>query len=121
MPFYDFDCRRCGGFRVLRSIDRRNDPCACPGCGETAARVVASAPALSLVPATVRLANDTNERSRDRPMTSGEWMSRARHGRGCGCCSAMSASRDATRRYPGGAKAGGAKGFPARRPWMISH
>ncbi len=114
MPIYEFDCPRCGDFTVLRSIERRNEACVCPDCGAAAGRVILSVPALATLPTQARLAHATNERARDAPMTSAEWASRRRHGPGCGCCN--TSLRDATRRSPGGAKA-----FPAKRPWMISH
>ncbi|MBE0595614.1 MAG: zinc ribbon domain-containing protein [Gemmatimonadales bacterium] len=114
MPIYEFNCEGCGDFTVARVMDRRNDPCACPSCGATADRVVLSTPAFSSMPAQLRGAHATNERARHAPVSSAEWASQRRHGPGCGCCGG--GSRPGTLRSPSGAKA-----FPAKRPWMISH
>jgi hypothetical protein len=46
-------------------------------------------------------------------MRSGDYP-RLKHPSGCGCCSG--ARRGATVTAPNGAKS-----FPSRRPWMISH
>jgi len=65
-----------------------------------------------------RQAHATNERSQHAPQTSrnsGEGYARLRHPSGCGCCSPGS-KRSATVTAPNGAKA-----FPSKRPWMISH
>jgi hypothetical protein len=51
----------------------------------------------------LKAAHATNERSRHAPRRS--------HGPGCGCCAPKKAA----------AAPAAAKGFPAARPWMISH
>ncbi|WP_370195259.1 MULTISPECIES: FmdB family zinc ribbon protein [Aurantimonas] len=113
MPFYDYDCADCGTFTSLRPMAQAGEPCDCPSCGDSARRVILSAPRLSTMDAGRRTAFATNERSANAPRSGGK-----KHGDGCSCCAA-----------PGGrAKAGatltmptGAKTFPAKRPWMISH
>ena len=117
MPTYDYDCERCGGFDALRSIARRNDPAECPACGAASPRVITSAPQLSHLVDTTRRAIETNERAAHEPRSSKDpagGYQRLRHPSGCGCCA--SGPRSATARSPSGAKA-----FPTRRPWMISH
>lgn len=114
MPTYDYACADCGGFDAFRSLAQRNEPAACPDCGAASPRVFASAPRLALLDGGTRRALDTNERARHEPVRSKDYQ-RLRHPAGCGCCS------------PGrGAKAtvtaaNGAKAFPSKRPWMISH
>jgi putative FmdB family regulatory protein len=118
MPTYDYACPSCGSFDAIRSLAARNEPYACPGCGTEAPRVFVSAPRLACSSPEQRRAFDTNERSQHAPRSSrdtGESYGRLRHPAGCGCCSSGS-KRGATVTAPNGAKA-----FPSRRPWMISH
>ncbi|MFZ3081744.1 FmdB family zinc ribbon protein [Rhodoferax ferrireducens] len=118
MPTYDYACPSCGGFDAIRSLAARNEPCACPACGTEAPRVFVSAPWLACTSPEQRRAFDTNERSQHAPRSSrdtGESYSRLRHPAGCGCCSSTN-KRGATVTAPNGAKA-----FPSKRPWMISH
>ncbi|AVT01181.1 FmdB family transcriptional regulator, partial [Paracidovorax avenae] len=67
-----------------------------------------------------RRAHDTNERARHAPRSSRDTEAgsygRLRHPAGCGCCSGGGAKRGTTVTAPNGAKA-----FPSKRPWMISH
>jgi len=121
MPTYDYECADCGGFDAFRSIAQRNDPAACPQCGAGSPRVLASAPRLSCVATGTRLAIEANERSANAPISSRDYAAgqagrygRMKHPAGCGCCSP--GIRSATVRSPSGAKA-----FPTKRPWMISH
>ena len=120
MPTYDYECGGCGGFDAFRSIAQRNEPAACPRCGAGSPRVL-SAPRLSCVATGTRQAIEANERSANAPMTSRDYADsrsggygRLRHPAGCGCCS--TSIRSATVR-----SASGAKAFPTKRPWMISH
>jgi hypothetical protein len=64
------------------------------------------------MPSELRLAHTTNERSASSPRTRSELQNS--HGAGCGCCAG---------KRLGAAKrtSDGAKGFPTKRPWMISH
>ena len=96
MPTYEYLCPGCGDFAALRGMSERNDPCACPECGVLSVRVLLTAPALSNLPAGVKNAHAVNERSAHAPR--------------CGC--ALHGKSKNT---------GAAKGFSARRPWMISH
>ncbi|HYP83679.1 zinc ribbon domain-containing protein [Variovorax sp.] len=115
MPTYDYECRDCGGFDALRPLAERNEPAACPDCGAAAPRVFASAPRLGLLEEGTRRAMDVNERARHEPKSSRDYQ-RLRHPAGCGCCSTSARSRKATVTAPNGAKS-----FPGKRPWMISH
>ncbi len=117
MPTYDYDCPDCGGFDAFRSLAQRNEPVECPACGARSQRVLASAPRLSAMAAGTRRAFETNERAAHEPRSSRDGTGgygRLRHPAGCGCCS--SGIRSATVRAPSGAKT-----FPTKRPWMISH
>lgn len=118
MPTYDYACPSCGGFDALRPSSERNEPCACPDCGTPSPRVFAHAPRLSCVTDQVRQAHDTNERAQHAPRSSRDTegsYSRMRHPAGCGCCS-PGARKTTTYTAPNGAKS-----FPTKRPWMISH
>lgn len=114
MPTYDYACRDCGGFDALRSVSERNEPAACPECGGASPRVYATAPRLALLEEGTRRAMDVNERARHEPRSSRDYQ-RLKHPAGCGCCSTGRSSK-ATVTAPNGAKA-----FPSKRPWMISH
>lgn len=112
MPTYEYQCQTCGIFDQLRPIGRRDDHCRCPACGESSQRVVASAPALSVMSGRARAAHAVNERAAHAPKSSGEYRA-YKHPPGCGCCgSGVKATARA---------ADGSKGFPTKRPWMISH
>jgi putative FmdB family regulatory protein len=114
MPTYDYDCTSCGGFDAFRSLSERNEPATCPDCGSASPRVFVSAPRLALLAGDTRRAMDVNDRARHEPKSSRDYQ-RMRHPAGCGCCSA-GAKRSTTVTAPSGAKA-----FPTKRPWMISH
>jgi len=121
MPTYDYACPACGGFDALRTLSRRNEPATCPTCATASPRVWASAPRLTLLDAATRNAMDTNERARHEPRRSGANSgansgdyARLRHPAGCGCCAPGRRSASVT-------GASGAKAFPGKRPWMISH
>lgn len=121
MPTYDYDCPSCGGFDAFRSLAERNEPAACPDCGTHSPRVFVSAPRLACLSSDTRTAMDRNESARHAPMTSKGYQegayARLKHPSGCGCCATGSKGiRSATVTAPNGAKA-----FPSKRPWMISH
>ncbi|MEN9315107.1 MAG: hypothetical protein RIS35_1500 [Pseudomonadota bacterium] len=120
MPTYDYACASCGGFEAFRSLSERSLPVDCPECGTAAQRVIVAAPNLSALATGTRRAIEANERSANAPMSSKDYAAggyaRLRHPSGCGCCSSASKGRGATVRAPNGAKA-----FPSKRPWMISH
>ncbi len=113
MPTYDHDCPSCGGFEAFRPLSERNQPAACPHCGTASPRVLASAPRLALMSSTTRTAIGINERAQHEPRRSGDYA-RLKHPPGCGCCG--TGRSKATVTAPNGAKA-----FPSKRPWMISH
>ena len=120
MPTYDYDCSNCGVFDALRAVAQRNEPCTCPACGLAAPRVFTSAPRLACTSPEQRRALETNERAQHAPRSSRDaeaigTYGRMRHPTGCGCCSS------ATRRTSTVTAPNGAKGFPSKRPWMISH
>ena len=56
---------------------------------------------------------DVNERAKHEPRSSRDYQ-RLKHPAGCGCCSGTRPKATVT--APNGAKA-----FPSKRPWMISH
>lgn len=119
MPTYDYACAACGQFEAVRRMAERDAACACPSCGADARRLAVGAPGLAHLPADTRKAMDINERARHEPRSSSEGSDgrygRMRHPSGCGCCS--SGRRNSTTvTAPNGAKA-----FPTKRPWMISH
>jgi putative FmdB family regulatory protein len=109
MPFYDYDCAQCGPFTAFRPMADYAAPVSCPDCGEAAPRILLRAPLLGGMDQPRLAAHATNERSAHEPRRSASG-----HAPGCGCCSGGK-----------GAAAGKAKkrrkGFPDRRPWMISH
>jgi putative FmdB family regulatory protein len=113
MPIYDYACASCGGFDALRLFAQRDEPAACPDCGGPAPRVFTAMPRLACLTGDTRRAMEINEKARHVPQTSGNYQ-RLRHPAGCGCC--QPGKRSATVTSPSGAKA-----FPSKRPWMISH
>jgi putative FmdB family regulatory protein len=111
MPTYDYGCRSCGTFSRIRPMSQRNTDQACPNCVMPSPRVIVAVPGFSTMKSSTRLAHATNERSAHAPQSS---TARAyeTHSPGCGCCRVGSTKT---------AQAGGKKGFPTERPWMISH
>lgn len=121
MPTYEYDCPSCGGFDAFRSLAERNEPAACPGCATLSPRVFVSAPRLACLSSDTRTAMERNETARHAPVSSRAYQeggyARLKHPSGCGCCSSGSKGiRSATV-----TAANGAKTFPSKRPWMISH
>ena len=117
MPTYDYDCAACGGFEAIRRVSERDAACACPACGAAAPRVFVQAPRLELLAGDTRRAMEINERAAHQPRSSGDGYGRLRHPRGCGCCSPSGNRRSGSTVTA----ASGAKMFPTKRPWMISH
>lgn len=115
MPTYDYDCPACGGFDSFRTLAARNEPAACPDCGEESHRVFVSAPRLALLAGSTRSAMEINERASHEPKSSRDYV-RLKHPSGCGCCKTDARQRGAILQA-----ANGAKTFPSKRPWMISH
>jgi putative FmdB family regulatory protein len=118
MPTYDYVCRKCGDFEVLRPLAKRNELCPCPTCGDSSTRTWINAPSLSCVSLHQRRSHETNERAQHVPRSSKDvdgTYPRLSHPRGCGCCNpALPRSKTVT--APDGSKT-----FPSKRPWMISH
>jgi putative FmdB family regulatory protein len=116
MPTYDYECAPCGAFDALRSLADRDRPANCPVCGASSPRVLVAAPRLAALTEPMRRALGINERASHAPRSSRdiEPYQRLRHPSGCGCC--KPGGRGATVTASNGAKA-----FPSKRPWMISH
>ncbi|HPU54571.1 MAG TPA: zinc ribbon domain-containing protein [Burkholderiaceae bacterium] len=115
MPTYDYRCAACGDFSTVRPIAQRDLDSLCPACGAASPRVMFAAPMFSRLAAQDRTAHETNERASHEPKSSRDY--RLRHMPGCSCCSSGTGARRAsTLRL-----ANGAKTFPGRRPWQISH
>ncbi|WP_158046091.1 FmdB family zinc ribbon protein [Skermanella pratensis] len=118
MPVYDYMCESCGAFTALRPMARSAEPCGCPDCGAPASRAYLSFPSIGGMDPARRAAFETNERSAHAPKLSKKSDRQAAghsgaHGPGCSCCSGGKSSAVYTR--------DGAKTFPSKRPWMISH
>ncbi|MBC8130351.1 MAG: zinc ribbon domain-containing protein [Rhizobiaceae bacterium] len=107
MPFYDYACDDCGPFTRLRPMAEAAAPCDCPDCLSPSRRVMRTAPAVALMDGGRRKAFATNEKSASSPKVASKG-----HGSGCGCCQSPSAASSTPQ---------AAKGFPSKRPWMISH
>ncbi len=117
MPVYDYLCDRCGPFTDMRPMSESALLHECPECGKGAPRAYLTAPYYAAMSTERRLAHATNERSASSPQVLS--ASKGSHGSGCGCCSGKSLRYKKSTR--GSASPSGAKSFPARRPWMISH
>jgi putative FmdB family regulatory protein len=112
MPVYDYLCGRCGPFTEMRPMADCDLPQRCPQCRKRAPRAFLTAPYCAAMSAERRLAHATNEKSAAAPQTlSG--LKQA-HGVGCGCCSGKRNGKAERARN-------GAKSFPTKRPWMLSH
>jgi putative FmdB family regulatory protein len=108
MPIYEYGCDDCGPFTMLRPMADYATPQQCPECGVAAPRVMLTVPSIAGMSSSRRAAFATNERSAHEPRLA---SATGAHRPGCGCCApAKRADRPAA-----------AKGFPAQRPWMISH
>ncbi|RQO61296.1 FmdB family transcriptional regulator [Paucibacter sp. KBW04] len=113
MPIYDYQCGTCGPFDVLRPMAERDHPAACPSCARSSSRTWVQGSRLSEMEPERLFAMETNERASNEPKRSGDYA-RLRHPSGCACCSPGRRGATVT-------TANGAKGFPTKRPWMISH
>lgn len=81
MPTYNYECEGCGPFTATQPMARFQEPCACPGCGTTAPRVVSGAPAIGGIGA----AGATSDKA-SWTMDTGPRRSASAHPAGCGCC-----------------------------------
>ena len=112
MPVYDYLCDRCGPFTLTRPMAECELGADCPACARASPRVIVTAPQLSTLSPARRRASAINERSAHAPRSLAR--TKGAHGAGCACCAAK-------RSKTAQSQAGGMKGFPAKRPWMISH
>jgi len=71
MPFYAYECDRCGPFEEFRSMARFAEPCDCPDCGEPAPRQLSVA----------ALGAGGSSAAAPLPAAPGR-----PHRTGCGCC-----------------------------------
>ena len=78
MPFYDYNCSRCGSFTLNRPVVEFAQPQPCPICGREAARDLLSAPAVQ----GGRAAPDARFQCSPEQCE----MNLSRHGAGCPCC-----------------------------------
>ena len=79
MPTYEYLCPDCGPFRAWTAMDRAAEPCACPYCGQDAARQLAT-PHLATMNGKLRKAMDRAERSSAEPR-----LVKRKHLASCGC------------------------------------
>lgn len=114
MPFYDFECERCGVFSELRTIAERNQPAPCPECDEEADRII-SAVNLAIMPANARKAHAINERSAHEPRV----RTAHRCASGCGCGKKgpdlVGLAQSKMDRF------GKFQAPKKKRPWMLGH
>ncbi len=105
MPIYEYFCETCEQvFSELRSLREYAAPAHCPSCRIPAARVLASAPRLNVMRASLRQAHETNERSAHEPRIG------SGHVCGAGCSHQRKTGEPPTAKQ----QAGG-------RPWMLGH
>jgi putative FmdB family regulatory protein len=109
MPVYEYLCDCCGPFTQMRPMAEYELPSECPDCASAAPRVILTPSRFSTLAADVRAAHAANERSANAPHSSSSL--RQAHGPKCGCCTGRMVKKGKS----------GAKSFPTRRPWMISH
>lgn len=75
MPIYEYECKSCGIFTVLRPLDERNSPACCPACQTDAKRVIHSAPGTTWLGKQTVTMHEVNERSRHEPKTLEQYKS----------------------------------------------
>jgi putative FmdB family regulatory protein len=116
MAIYDYDCGACGSFSLWRSLEDRNLPARCPGCGAVARRLIA-APNLSLMSAPRRAAFARNEKSQHEP-----GIKTVHHcATGCGCNPKQSPQAKSTRTVDLGKVGKFETSRRRNRPWMLGH
>jgi putative FmdB family regulatory protein len=116
MALYDYQCAACGPFSLWRPLSERNFLASCPVCQEPARRVI-SAPNLSVMSPSQRLAHARNEKSRHEPGVT----NRHRCGSGCGCGRGSPARKKATRTVDLGKAGRFEASKTSKRPWMLGH
>lgn len=105
MPTYEYYCEPCEQvFSELRPVREHAAPAHCPSCRIPAARVLASAPGLNVMRASLRRAHETNERSAHEPRVSNGHVCSA------GCSHKRKADESPTTKQQAN-----------RRPWMLGH
>jgi len=87
MPFYDYECDRCGPFTEMRPMAECELPLACRTCGKEAPRAYLTGPYVGGT-SDLRLPFRTGARGAAGQRVPGG--SSAGHGGGCGCCSGKS-------------------------------
>jgi putative FmdB family regulatory protein len=112
MPVYEYECFVHGEFELSRPLSECREEQPCPKCGAASRRVLATPPGLARMPQPSRKAHAINEASRHAPKTSADFQ---KQGPGCYGCKPRSSEKMARN---GDSEA---RGFPSRRPWMISH
>ena len=116
MPFYEYNCKKCGSFTSLQSISRAGEACECTKCGALSERALAT-PVLYSLSHENRKAHSINEKSANEPnrLSGGNNSKTSRHGPNCSCCGSGN-NKSKTMHLPDGSKT-----FPTKRSWMISH
>lgn len=108
MPLYEYFCAPCDRvFTDLRSIGKYLEPTQCPDCRTPAPRILATAPQLNVMRASLRKAHETNERSAHEPRT--------RHGH---VCNASCGHQTGKTPEPSPAPV---RQTTDKRPWMLGH
>ncbi|ASJ74214.1 FmdB family zinc ribbon protein [Granulosicoccus antarcticus] len=117
MPVYDYVCNNCGPHEFRRDYEDRDKAMECSQCQSPLSRAWLTAPRQSVTSAHTRHAMDVNELSSNVPKMSRDQDPRQMpHPASCGCCGSGKSKSKATV-----TAANGAKSFPGKRPWMISH
>jgi putative FmdB family regulatory protein len=109
MPVYEYECPLHGEFESMRPMSEYQREQPCPQCGSGSPRVLLRAPQLAVMQTARLKAHQANEASRHEPRV----ISQSRHGPACRCCNGNATGARGERAAP--------RGFPTRRPWMISH
>ncbi len=81
MPIYEYACRTCGPFTVMRPMAEFRALGACPDCGTASPRSFGA-------PALVRM--DPIAAASREPRASSAGPAKAAHPAGCGCCARRS-------------------------------
>lgn len=118
MPVYEYECRSCGVFSVLRKMHESSLPAPCMDCGEESPRIL-SAPRLAVMDKGMRSAHERNEKSAHEPRTARKSS--------CGCSGQHTCNTSAGK--SGAAQVNEKTGAPAlqmqtkatARPWMVGH
>lgn len=107
MPLYEYSCRECGPFGLIRKVSESGEPAGCPQCGEVALKVFPLINLRSMRPGN-RQAWERNERSQHAP-----------HVCGSGCSHTKPRAKKATKNGDRPALQMSTK--QNRRPWMLGH